>query len=761
MKAIALSRYFEVIHPVYSYYKITPLKSLRNYNSDRLLNLISKMYKSLTHRIIKENKKYFFNAPCKVSYFIYMERDNIEFYFIIPTEYKNLLIDKISDIWKGIAIDNVEAIPLFDETNTAKYAMRYSKNDAFSLATDKRNNVLLTSLTSAMTLMQDGEKLGIVYNFMPTSQRCWRADYDDCIDKFQKGFPIEKDKTNARYILKMTLKIVCSVMEFAFDVISPKAVTQNALTRSKSELQSETIKKRSENIIETQILILSESENKRRGVANATSVCEAFRTIESDNSLDYAPIKSPFNITDFEIKGADKMKTSPMEGQNYLSLPGKSLIEEYHINCIDVMESTVPAELQRGVVGIGVSTYRGTPTPAYLCDDLELRNLALCITGSNRSGKTTLISNIIDDCVSHGECCIVPDFCGNCELTDHLISLFGDKVLSIDYSDSTNMQGMGYNEVSKNETDIFKQYTNAKMQSIQLITLLNSVNEEDKALKAKMDRYMECASLVVFINGGSIKDVFSVLQNHKARHKFIDSVPFTQSKNLEEYIDGLQELDDINKAGEIIGTKFSYIAGIIDRLNALKKNAYIELMLKKSCDNNINLLTEIQKPQIICIRMPEIMFTTSTEKDIFTTYWFSKLWLSLQLRKNSIPRDKHIKVNLIIDELYQVEKCQALIASKLSQIPKFTAKLIVTCHYLDQIPALRTELRASNASYMLLQGSNVKNYDSLKAEFSNLNYSADDLLNLKRYQSLNLLSYTEGYWAGVTQTPPPRKTFTT
>ena len=56
---------------------------------------------------------------------------------------------------------------------------------------------------------------------------------------------------------------------------------------------------------------------------------------------------------------------------------------------------------------------------------------------------------------------------------------------------------------------------------------------------------------------------------------------------------------------------------------------------------------------------------------------------------------------------------------------------------------------------MILQGSNVNNFYSLKLEFGNLNYTVDDLLNLKRYNSLNLLSYEKGYWAGITALPKP------
>ena len=201
--------------------------------------------------------------------------------------------------------------------------------------------------------------------------------------------------------------------------------------------------------------------------------------------------------------------------------------------------------------------------------------------------------------------------------------------------------------------------------------------------------------------------------------------------------------------------------GTIDRLNVLKKNSYIELMLKRDCSNNINLLNEIQKSQVICIKMPEEMFSTSIEKDIYTTYWFTKIWLSLQIRKNCIDKKNHTKVNIFYDELYQVNRCQSLISSKLSQLPKFTAKMIVSCHYLEQLTELKEELKASNSSYMILQGSNIANFNCLKSEFGNLGFSVEDLLNLKRYHSLNLLSYENGYWAGVTKLPAPKGKFIT
>jgi len=79
------------------------------------------------------------------------------------------------------------------------------------------------------------------------------------------------------------------------------------------------------------------------------------------------------------------------------------------------------------------------------------------------------------------------------------------------------MQGLGYNEVSPSK-DTFIQYKNAKEQAALLMTLVDSINAEEANFTAKMGRYMESAALVVFLSGGSINDVFSVLMNYWIRY---------------------------------------------------------------------------------------------------------------------------------------------------------------------------------------------------------------------------------------------------
>lgn len=286
-----------------------------------------------------------------------------------------------------------------------------------------------------------------------------------------------------------------------------------------------------------------------------------------------------------------------------------------------------------------------------------------------------------------------------------------------------------------------------------MLALVNSIHTDETRLTPKMERYLESASLVVFVNHGSIKDVFGVLQSHKTRASFLARVPKDQQMNLEEYMCYLLELDDHDtKTGAVVGNKDNLIMGIIDRLNALKRNAYMELMLKKDCTNNINLVEEFQKNQLITIKMPQSMFTTDGEKDICTTYWITKIWLALQIRADLIrDKEKRTKVNLIIDELYQVDNTEKFLTSKLSQIAKFICKPVVSCHYINQLKHMRKELRSANTSYMLISGCDKDNFNELKSELHR--FSEEDLLNLPRYHSLNYIKCEGGYAQFITKLP--------
>ena len=781
MKSVKLSNYFNIVKPEYEYIKLTPSNSIKNTDTHKIAKAINSIYRSLVRNIeIEEHKlikilgkemvwgtKYSYKVPSKVSYYVYIEKKRIEFYFIIPKHYRNIIKEKLSNVWGNITMDTVEEIPMLSEKAT-KYYLVYEKEDGLSLKADRRDNSLLKSNLNVIDILEEGDKIAIFYNFIPTNQFGWSSTYKNTISKIKKNQVVLRNKTGIHYLFKLALSLIAeisnlfgSVLQDMSDSNSNKTegLLEAALSRMNNDkkISDFTYKKGEDIILNTQIVLLSESDSKLREINNARALVNSYDVVTDDNRLVGKKFKSKnFKLTSYSVSKAPTNKVSANECQNFISLAGREILEQYNfIDKINTTETQVPEELRSGIMCIGENTFRGNTQKAYLSNDKEYKYLTLVLIAPTRAGKTTLISNLARDALNNNEVAIFFDFVGNCELSEEVASLFPqNKVLNIECKDSKNLQGLGYNEVPLS-TDTFVNYANAKKQSTQLKTLIDSINSDDKQLAPKMERYLTSASLVVFISGGSINDVFRVLQSHKERRKYINMLPTEQYSNFEEYLDYLSELDDYDKQGQVNGTKLHLITGIIDRLNKLKDNPYMEMMLKKGCDDNVNLVDQMQKNQLICIKMPEEMFSTDSERDVYCTYWITKLWMALQIRKSKFKgnRDKMKKVNLVIDELYQVKHTEEFLTSKLSRLAKFNLKPIISCHYLNQIKIIRDELRSANASYMLISGCDKKNFDEFKDEL--YPFTVEDLLNLERHTSLNYIKCKSGYSKFITRLPPP------
>lgn len=779
MRAVRISEFLEISRPEYVFVKLTPNNSVRNQTTYRLAKTINSLYRHIFQTLKKEQAKlirvlgrefllgtkYSLSTVPKVSYYIYIEKNRIEFYFIIPEKAYSIIKEKISDTWSHITMVQVDELPNFGVKAT-KYQLYYSKEDGLSLAVDRRTNELLESNLNIVDVLEEGDRAGIFYNFIPTPQLTWRSTYEQTIHKMRKNIPVNRNKMDVSYLARMAVALVIDLIEDITSIFSGQNLLrpesgivafQAALENFNSQrsISDATIRKGSDVVLDTQILVLSESQDRLRQQNNAKSLAQSFDAISEDNSLIHRPFRGQFEPLKLKINGVEVSKISSRESGNFLALPGRELLERY--NCIDrvrTQETEVPADLQEGVMCLGESTFKGHKQQAFLSEDFDYRMLSLVIIGPNRAGKSKFLANISRDAIANGECVIIPDYIGSCQLSEEIASVFSaDKVLTIRCDDYESMQGLGYNEVPASQ-DPFVQYKNAKEQCALLMTLVDSINADDANFTAKQGRFMESAALTVFLSGGSINDVFSVLMNHKQRRAYIDRIPGRQKEMMAEYMDYLLELDHYDTKGQLVGTKSHLITGAIDRLHRLKVNAYLEQMLKKNIEGNVNLVDEMQKNQLIVLKMPQRMWLTDTEKDVYVTYWLTKLWLALQIREEQIgDRTKMTKVNLVIDELYQVNNAEKFMMKKLSQLPKFNLKPIISCHYLNQIKIIREELRSANASYMLISGCDKKNYDELRSEL--YPYEEEDLLGLPRYHSLNLIKCNGGYGRFITKLPAP------
>lgn len=757
--SIKLSDYIEYKKPNYLFLKIIPSNSIRNYNSDRILSLVTNLYVAMNKQIKKINNKLFFECNAKISYYIYMEHDKVEFYFVTPETHYSLFKDKIIDVWQNkVTISKVDSIPLFYNDYTA-FNLTYKKEDAMSLSCDKRNNVLLNSLFTTVHIMEENDRLGVFYNFAPVRQSGWGAKYDKTIEKLKSCMSINRNKLSGAYILSWTSLLLAKVIDLVLDSITPTQKTATIYKDLKDlRLTDDTRRKRDSIIINTQIVCFSQSDDKFREYNNAISVCQSFECLDSDNEITFKKFKNinKLNVLDTKIKGADIMKTQPREGQNFISLPGKEILEEHKIiEHTDVLETQVPIELQSGYIRLGDSIYKGNDTMAFHRDTYDQGNFPHVLIGEQGSGKTTAISNYVNDIQSRGEGAMIIDFIKNCELSETIKKVVpNNKLIELDMSDIHNAQGIGYNELKPKSNSYIDLLDISNRKALYVQMLVDALNCDGDPLSSSMDRYMSAASNIVFLNpDASLKDVVKCLNDLNYRRRCIQNVPSKLLSYLDEEISALMELDDKDKSGEVCGTRMSKIDGINHRINLLRKDLRLKMMFNKNCNENIDLVKAMDEGKIIVVKMPQEYFSTPYSKNVIVTYLFTKIWSASLIRGSRELKPK--RFHTIVDEIFQAKTSMKLLKEQeiLPQTRKFGQRFVFSCQYLGQIEVINQTLKSAGASYQLLKGSGKANFDEFKDEL--YPYTLEDLESLPQYSALNIINFEKGRAKFVTKLPKP------
>ena len=582
-----------------------------------------------------------------------------------------------------------------------------------------------------------------------------RTKYDKTIKKLQDDMPIIKNKISCAYIGLTLLETVIKLLDLVFESLS----LSSPEPKGKKELiiMEDTKHKRDSQVVDTQILCFSESNNKLREYNTATSLCQSFECLTGDNELTYKKYKKKFNALDTRINGADNLLIQTKEGQNLISLPGRELLEEYKvIEHTNVLEIQVPKTLQHGYICIGTSEYKKTFTKAYLRDNYDQGNFPLVLIGEQGSGKTTFICNYSHDIQSRNEGAIVLDFIKNCELSSSIErNTPSDKLIVLDMSDIYQVQGFGYNELKPKSNNYLDLLDIANRKSLYIQMLVDALNVGGDPLSSSMDRYLSAASNVVFLNANaSFKDVVRCLNDYEYRERCINEVPKKLVNILDDEISALKELNEYTKdSNVVIGTRSVKVDGINHRINLLKKDLRLKMMFNKNCSENIDLVKAMDEGKIILVKMPQEYFATPYSKNVIVTYWLTKVWCATLVRGTIQKQPKRFHV--VIDEIFQAKTAMLMLRDQetLPQTRKFGIKYVLSAQYLGQINAIDQTLRSAGASIMLMKGSGKSNFNEFKDELAP--YTLEDLEALPQYSSLNLINYEEGRAKFITKLPKP------
>lgn len=767
-KSIPMSKLLEVKKAEYITVQLIPTKSNKNNATSSIATLINSMYVKVNKLITIENKKLIIKNTLKASYYIHITKKDVGFYFIIPKVHFIKFKSKFTEVWKNIEIREVDSIPI-DPNECTKYQLRYSMNDSLSLSVDKRNNELLSSNMSVLEVLEQNECVGIFYNFIPTSEQesnYFKMTYKEAIERYKNGENLKKSK-NVIDLGIITLKFLITFLDDLVNSILSPSKNNRQLFISTNKIESpSTIRKAKNNICKSQVIILSKSDKKEREKQLSLSACNSFDEISEDNKLVGKKINKKINIYSTIINDVTVNMTSEDECNNFIALPGASLLNQYkNIEHKQTRENPVPEELKSGVVNLGEVKYKDNKECAYLSNDKSLQSLPLAIMGGSRSGKSTFSINMCKNIIDAGEGLIVIDFIKNTELAEQIKSIVPiNRLIEIDLSNPKHVQSLAYNEIrikeGMNKDEVLKI---ARMQANYVLQLVNIINNDDKQLAPKMRKYLGAAARVAFCSPGtSMKDILKILQSHTVRHEFIDKLSEELKIDLEDSIIALEELDDYSKVTKdnpiptICGTKDNKIEGIIDRIDLLRENLVIDSMLSKDPKDNVDFVDAIEQGKVVLIRMRDIDFDDDISIDILTTFFIQKIWIATKIR--GTMHEHPGRCTVLIDEVFQSPTSQKLLTKQFVQSAKFGLKYVLTLHYMDQLSKeAQSALKNSNASYMLISGVDKKAFEALEEEFNVHGYCLDDLLNLKQYHSLNLIKSKDGYESFITKLPPELK----
>lgn len=794
VKAMKISDYFQYIKTkeLLTYIKITPHQSTRNYKSIDLAKAINRCYKKIDKLLYKQGKTLVLEQQAKVAYYIYMSaEEGVQFYLIIPKLYEQLFTEKINFIWEQVELTVVTDIPRFSD-KAIKSSLGYTMQPALSVdIADKKSQSFLNAQLNVVDFLKENDRVGIYYNFNfinSYGQMGFRNNYLKTTKNVKNGINVEKIKMNNFAILKLFFRglvyFVDTILESASEVLSISYNAENEINElekligvfNKRDLSAPSKAKGQLEVVDTQILLMSESKNKESAKMNLNSIIQAFSTLDGDNKLRPQTVRSKINLDNRKLPIQSNLMSVEEVG-SLMQQPGRDLINKFKIESNSINEEEVPEVCQKGYISTGIATRKGKPKPTTLNPDPD-QDTGLAVTGKQGSGKTEFVKNYSNCCVKrkyenprikHGDSLVVLDYIGNNDLANTIMKIVPKELLVlIDLSDEEKMESIAYPEKFYDEKTPLMEKLDIISEKTQLmVQLLNGFSYGENLTSAMRRFYISACYVVYSVNQyACFNDIIECLELYEVRMDFINKIPEEFREFCSNHVENLMKLNAKYTSGDDKGkdnkeTVESKIERILDRVSVMRESPRLEKMLTKNPLENVNFENCFNEGKVIVIKMRQDKFGTDHMRNMLSLFFVTRVWEACVNRYSAsegLEGDEAElrRVHLIIDEPHQVPKVLEYMNPIMPQMRKFRLKPVFAIHSLDQIDSIYTSMQNAGFSYMLLAGSDKKNFKILQKDLAP--YTVEDLLELERFHSLNLVPDELGILRPfITQLPPKLK----
>lgn len=749
-KSMKLADYFEFRKAQYEILQLIPTKSNKNNQTDKIADLVNKMYRKTDKLIYKENKKLIIEQQYKFSFYIHIEKYSVKFYAIIPKIYLNQFKVKFRDTWKNIQIETVDELPI-DVNQCTKYQLHYKYDDALSLKTDLRSNELLNSNLSITSIMEEGEITGLFYNFIPTPEResnYFRSrTYNNSIKRFKSGENLKKSKNIKDYSVFLLKNLIDFINDLLNCILNASNNNQLILNPIEHEISNSTKRKGDKAICKNQTIIIAKSNEKEREIELSKTLANTFKSISDNNELIVTEITKNIDIKRTIINHTIANKTTVEECSNFINMPSTEVIKQFNmIEHNKVLELKAPKCLENGEIRIGTVKNKENKQEVYYSMDEQMKRMSRVLMGSQGAGKDYYMGNLSEDIIKANRSLFVIDYIDECQLADDIKRRVpGEKLIEINTNKDNELQAFLINELTYKDCDSLDIKIEVSMQKAQQFELLlDTINDVKSELSPRMLRYLYCAGTVAFYNNvnSSFKEIINILKNPDYRGNIINNLDKEGKIELSEEIEDLQELSKIDKKGNVENYD-SKIDGILDRIAKLKSASfYTKKAFMKDGANNIDFTKAMNERKVVLIKIPHKSFKSKMLKDLMCTFYLQKIWIAKQ------EADKNIQTEVFINELHQCPHAQLLLEDILVEHRKYNLTFTLAMHYLDQLTSkCKKSLLSSGSSFVLICGCDPEAYRGLSVYFEKDGYTETDLAELERYHALCLIKNEENNYS--------------